>query len=226
MDRTGAWIQTYSGVAFYPLDPRPEEILIEDIAHALAMQCRFTGHVKRFYSVAEHSVHVSRLCPAEFALWGLLHDASEAYLCDVARPVKRMPGMEGYRAAEAKLMDNITARFGLDPDEPAGVKLADTTMLGIEVRDLMHWPLANAAKWQWCLDAIRDCQITIRRPWGPEEAEERFLDRFRELTAAPARRGIMTSIRDAASALGRHAAELRRRKQPSREERGLFGDAA
>src|SRR5579885_2784587 len=88
--RHGDWIQTYCGVAFYPLDPRPEEILIEDIAHALSMLCRFTGHVKRFYSVAQHCVYVSHRCDPKDALWGLLHDAAEAYLNDISRPVKSL----------------------------------------------------------------------------------------------------------------------------------------
>lgn len=82
------WIQTFLGKPFWPLSPRPEDIDIRDIAHALAMTCRFTGHSQKFYSVAEHSVRVSRIVPAQFALHGLLHDASEAYLCDLSRPIK------------------------------------------------------------------------------------------------------------------------------------------
>ena len=92
-ERVGDWIQTMSGVIFYPLDPRPEEIRIEDIAHALSHQCRFAGHCREFYSVAEHSVRVSRELPQEFMLWGLLHDASEAYLVDLPRPIKRWSAM-------------------------------------------------------------------------------------------------------------------------------------
>src|ERR1039457_118422 len=91
MDSFDGFIGTFSGLRFWPLDPNPEKILIDDIAHALAHQCRFGGHASRFYSVAEHSVHVSRLCPPEDALWGLLHDASEAYLVDLPRPLKQLP---------------------------------------------------------------------------------------------------------------------------------------
>lgn len=69
-DRRGDWIQTFTGRRFWPLDPRPEDVCIEDIAHALSLKCRFGGHCTRFYSVAEHSVHVSNYVPAEFALWG------------------------------------------------------------------------------------------------------------------------------------------------------------
>src|SRR4051812_6540197 len=87
----GDWMQTISGKAFFPLDPRPADVDIQDIAHALAFQCRFGGHVKEFYSVAEHSVRVSLICAHEDAKWGLLHDATEAYLSDIVRPVKRDP---------------------------------------------------------------------------------------------------------------------------------------
>jgi hypothetical protein len=166
--RVGDWIQTYSGVAFYPLDPRPDEIHIEDIAHALAMQCRFTGHVRRFYSVAEHSVRVSEVCDPNDALWGLLHDASEAYLIDVARPVKRMACMVPYREAEERLMQAIAERFGLAWPEPATVKHGDKCMLAIEARDMMPtvWPDWRE-KWYPFID---ECQVTVTRPWSPDEA--------------------------------------------------------
>ena len=88
---------TYTGKEFYPLDPNPADIDIKDIAHALSNCCRFAGHIKSFYSVAQHSVIVSELCEPENALAGLLHDASEAYLSDIARPVKYTEQMEGYR---------------------------------------------------------------------------------------------------------------------------------
>ncbi|MFG0247924.1 MAG: phosphohydrolase, partial [Phycisphaeraceae bacterium JB051] len=78
-----SWIQTYTGKAFYPLREDPGIIDIRDIAHALSLQCRFNGHCSDFYSVAQHSVHVSEVVPQAFALWGLLHDAAEAYMSDL-----------------------------------------------------------------------------------------------------------------------------------------------
>src|ERR1035441_1601867 len=96
-------ITTFSGVRFWPLIPNPADIRIEDIAHALSNQCRFGGHTREFYSVAEHSVRVSQLCTPENALWGLLHDASEAYLSDVTAPITELPQLEAYRAAERSL---------------------------------------------------------------------------------------------------------------------------
>ena len=103
MDSLDGFIGTFSGLRFWPLDPNPEKILIADIAHALAHQCRFGGHASKFYSVAEHSVHVSKLCLPEHALWGLLHDASEAYLVDLPRPLKLLPEFAPYREAERRL---------------------------------------------------------------------------------------------------------------------------
>src|ERR1035441_7448066 len=88
MDGLDGFIGTFSGLRFWPLDPDPDKILIEDIAHALAHQCRFGGHASKFYSVAEHSVHVSKLCAPKDALWGLLHDASEAYCGAVWAPAR------------------------------------------------------------------------------------------------------------------------------------------
>jgi hypothetical protein len=120
-------ITTLSGIRFWPLLPNPGDILVEDIAHALAHQCRFGGHASKFYSVAEHSVHVSELCPVQDALWGLLHDASEAYLIDLPRPLKLLPEFAPYREAERQLQRAVAARFGLPEDQPASVTEADDT---------------------------------------------------------------------------------------------------
>lgn len=135
------WIQTYTGKAFYPLAPRVEDIDIEDIAHSLSMQCRFTGHTKDFYSVGQHCAEISEIVPEEDALWGLLHDASEAYLVDLCRPLKRLEKLGSpYREIEARLMLAICERFGLAPEQPASVKEADLRMLMTEKRDLMRVP--------------------------------------------------------------------------------------
>lgn len=145
-DRWGDWIQTYTGAQFWPLDPRPSEVRTEDIAHALSMQCRFAGHCRVFYSVAEHSVRVSQLLrawghPPLAQLAGLLHDASEAYLVDVPRPLK--PHLPGYSEIERRVMDAICERFGLPrwalaTDARWGaVRHADAVLLATEARDLM-----------------------------------------------------------------------------------------
>ena len=233
MNRIGDWIQTYSGLAFWPLDPRPDEIRVEDIAHALAMQCRFTGHVRRFYSVAEHSVRVSAVCEPADALWGLLHDASEAYLIDVARPVKRLPAMAEYKAAEKQLQSAIVEKFGLSTNEPDSVQFADKVLLGIEARDLLG-PLQPG--WEKWLALIGECDITLTRPWSPEEAEERFLARFHDLTTLKPATVPLVTVKEAAGILGRHAAERRRSKhaqpvitdepKPEKPATTLFEEAA
>jgi hypothetical protein len=169
------WLQTYTGRRFFPLEPNPSDIDIEDIAHALSMQCRFSGHCHRFYSVAEHCFWVSSALPAEYAAWGLLHDAAEAYLVDLARPVKRE--MASYRIAEANLMRAICSRFGLTPVEPVAVKRADEMLLAAEARVLMAplvegWGIDEAEEWSGRLEC-----------WEPRVAEGMFLERWGEVTA-------------------------------------------
>jgi hypothetical protein len=175
VDSLDGFIGTFSGIRFWPLLPNPGDILVEDIAHALAHQCRFGGHASKFYSVAEHSVHVSQLCPPEHALWGLLHDASEAYLVDLPRPLKQLPEFAAYREAERQLQRAVAARFGLPEDQPASVTETDDTMLWIEAHSLLG---------SMPVEAIRDTRppFEITDPLLPVEAERLFLGRFNELT--------------------------------------------
>jgi uncharacterized protein len=176
--RRGDWMQVASGRQFYPLDPRPEEIEIGDIAHALSHLCRFGGHVRHFYTVGEHSVRVSRVCAPEDALWGLLHDASEAYLGDVVRPIKKQPEMACYLEAEARLMAVICERFGLPVEMPASVARADEILLATEARDLM----GNHCLERW--GSLRDIEPLTQTlsPWHQDAVGRVFLARFRELT--------------------------------------------
>lgn len=168
----GDWIQTFSGLAMFPLDPRPEEIALMDIARALSNTCRFPGHTHTFYSVAEHSVHVSRLVPQEDRAWGLLHDASEAYLCDIARPLKRLPEFSYYRRIERQLQSAIAERFGLDPDQPAAVTAADDLMLAVEASELIAPLLPGWEKW---IERIAKCKVSVASPWNPERAFREFM---------------------------------------------------
>jgi hypothetical protein len=178
MDSLDGFIGTFSDLRFWPLDPNPEKILIADIAHALAHQCRFGGHASKFYSVAEHSVHVSKLCPPDDALWGLLHDASEAYLIDLPRPLKLLPEFAPYREAERRLQRAVAVRFGLPEDQPASVTEADDTMLWIEAHSLLG---------SMPVEVIRDTRppFEITDPLLPVEAERLLLGRFNELTTYP-----------------------------------------
>ena len=172
-----SWIQTYTGKKFDLFRCVAEDVCIEDIAHALSMQCRFVGHCKKFYSVAEHSVWVSRLCQPENAMWGLLHDAAEAYLGDVSRPLKQNETMIAYRNAEAKVMELVCRRFGLFLEEPKDVKLADSSMLAFEARNLFRTPPVD--DWDRQYPILSDNQRV--EGWLPGDAEVWFIDRYYEI---------------------------------------------
>jgi 5'-deoxynucleotidase YfbR-like HD superfamily hydrolase len=169
-----AWIQTYTGLKFFPQNPTMESISIVDIAHALSQQCRFTGHTSQHYSVAQHCVLVSYLCNVENQLHGLLHDASEFALTDIASPIKKLPELSGYRMLEKKVQQSIYRKFGLLEEEPLDVKRADLLVLAIEAQTFLA-PIHP----DWKMSApILTLKIV---PISPEEAERLFLDRFKEL---------------------------------------------
>lgn len=175
-ERRGSWMQVYSGRPFWPLDPRPEEVHVEDVAHALAYQCRFAGHViSAPYSVAEHSVRCSWIVPPEHALQALLHDATEAYLVDVPRPLK--PYLTNYAEIEARLWTVIAERFGVPVELAAEVKLADEVMLATEKRDLMA---PSELPWGPLPEPLAGRIV----PWDVEVARGQFLARFAELGGA------------------------------------------
>jgi hypothetical protein len=179
--KTGTYMLTYTGKEFYPLHPDPEYINIKDIAHALSNVCRFTGHVSQFYSVAQHCVLVSQICEPENALCGLLHDASEAYLSDVARPVKYTELMEGYREIEAVLEQAICEKFGTPYPMPKDVKYADDMCLLAEGYQLFKPSPA------WVLERLKAAGlekplITLDGCWPPFVAKARFMKRFLELS--------------------------------------------
>lgn len=166
-------IVTFTGKTIRPLDPDPNDVDIEDIAHALANSCRFTGHVSSFYSVAQHSYLCSLLVPEEFRLTGLLHDASEAYLSDIARPIKSQSDFgDVYKKYEGRLEEVIAERFGLVYPYPPEVREADSILLITEQRDLMPDVLRHGG------DGMGD----IIQPLLPEEAETQFLLRYYQLT--------------------------------------------
>lgn len=169
-----SWIQTFSGRAFEPMDPSIDQIDIEDIAHALAMVCRFNGHCRRFYSVAEHSVWVSRCVPEQDALWGLLHDAAEAYVSDVARPIK--PFIGGFKEIETGIQQTVCRKYGLANRMPTSVADADVRMLATERLQLM-----NAAPRAWPEVAGVEPYDLRLACWEPGQAKTAFLERFAAL---------------------------------------------
>lgn len=175
-DRRGDWMQTYTGRPFWPLDPRPEEIDPLDIAHALSMICRYGGHVQRYYSVAEHCVLMSEAVAPEHALWALLHDATEAYMGDMVRPLKR--SMPEYAAAEDRLMAVICDRFNLDYACPAEVKQADNRILLDERAAVMGPP---PLPWNQDEASVQPLGVTIMA-YHPAAARDAYLARLRHLT--------------------------------------------
>lgn len=169
------YIITFSGKAFNLIEPQREQIVIEDIAHALARENRFNGHTKAAYSVAQHCYHASFCVPPEFALEALMHDAAEAYIKDIPSPIKLL--LPDYRALEQRVEMAICERFGLPLALSSCVKYADLIMLASEKRDLgivdeNPWPLLNG---------IPFVDFTIE-PMTAEVAEHLFMGRYVELT--------------------------------------------
>lgn len=188
------WIQTFSGKKFDPLDPKPEDIDIEDIATALSNICRYGGHVSRFMSVAEHSYLVS-LRVQELGgdlydqKWALLHDASEAYIGDIVRPLKTQPLFEDYLKVEKRLMAAIVGKYGLNPLEPKIVKDTDWEMLGTEV-DQLKRPIHP--EWGATTSTGKLPEPLTHGHWGtrvlgepPYDARFLFLKRFDDLWSIP-----------------------------------------
>lgn len=171
MQRKGDWMQTATGSKFWPLDPKPDEILIEDVARALSKICRFGGHCREFYSVAQHSCHVADIVNGDQAArrWGLLHEAAEAYIGDMVRPLKLF--MAEFNRVEAEILSAVSQRFDLTPSMPGAVALADEQMLHAEALELM-----GPAAQEWA--RVEKAAALHIRPWSPERAFHEFMGRF------------------------------------------------
>lgn len=167
-----AWIQTFTGAAFSPLAPRSEDIRLEDIAAALSKMCRYAGHCIRFYSVAEHSVLVAEAAPDWCKLDALLHDASEAYLVDIPRPLK--PHLVNYVEIENNLMAEIADRFGTLWPLPHEVKQLDARIIADERAQNMVQMNVSADEWGSDVEPI-GCSLKY---WTPEEAQAQFTAAF------------------------------------------------
>lgn len=176
--RKGDWCQTFTGRAIYPLDMRPGDVDILDIAHSLALQCRFTGHCRVPYSVGEHSLRVCWELSDEnlnVRRWGLLHDAAEAYMQDIPRPVKR--SITGWQEIEVQIESCIAKRFNLPLPIPSEVRNMDSVLLATEARDIMAPPPQS---WGYLPDPL----LRTIRPMSWRVVERQFLREAKNLRLA------------------------------------------
>jgi len=179
-----ASISTFTGREFFPLDPRAEDVDPIDVAHALALKCRYTGHCMIFYSVAEHCVLMSdylldRGLGPRGALYGLIHDAGEAYLPDVASPIKAL--IAGFKDSETRVLMAICERFGLEfpfpRDVESLVKALDVEMFLLERETIM-----KRAPWWRGRGPDRGLAEAVRvEGWSPERAELEWMRRYMSL---------------------------------------------
>jgi len=170
-------ILTQSGNYFDLLRPEESCFSIKDIAHGLSNLCRFTGHCREFYSVAQHSVLVSRILPIELKFAGLMHDAAEAFLGDVSSPLKHL--LPEYKKIEENVEKAIFDRFGVSWDQVKSkeVKKADLILLATEKRDLM--PITG---YQWeILKGIGPLDFMRIHPLPPEKAFNLFMEEYNKL---------------------------------------------
>jgi len=135
VSREGVFVSTYRGHRFYPLAPCIDDVDIEDIAHGLAYQCRFNGQTSSFYSVAQHSLLVASIVPERLRLCALLHDAAEAYLGDIVKPLKLL--VPQFSVIEKQVAAIISECFGAHELDHPSIKSADLVLLATEKRDLM-----------------------------------------------------------------------------------------
>lgn len=183
MDRENAYIMTFTGKMLNPFYPKEELICIEDIAHSLSMQCRFNGHVKRFYSIAEHCMYTALVLrelgyPAKVQLLGLLHDASEAYLSDIPAPVKEF--LNEYREIEFLLNTAIYSKlvpycYGLTKDELDAITMVDKELALLEGRKLIGEAEWNRKKTQF------DVNFDTLGELSPKEIEKAFIVFYKAL---------------------------------------------
>lgn len=183
-----SFMKTSTGKTFFPARPQDTEFDIKDIAHALANLCRFGGHTKKFYSVAQHSMLVADIVKdmepdsPELELWALMHDASEAYMIDIPSPIKAL--LPEYKQKEKQLMLLISTWFNLPYHEderssliPFAVKHADAVALVTEARQLMK---GGTSEWAPNQQSLKGYAVRIR-PMPPGEAAAKFLARYHDL---------------------------------------------
>lgn len=184
------WIQTFTGRKFYPLAPRPDDVCLEDIAHALSLICRWGGHARHHFSVGQHSINVSLMVEhlggdKRDCTYGLLHDGQESYVGDMVLPLKASAEMDVFRRAEELVERAVFEHFGVKPEHDFNnlVKSVDRRMGVTEGRIL----LPNSEKtWKEQVAPFLEPWpegIVIREPRQPADVEAAFIRRYQELAA-------------------------------------------
>lgn len=177
-------INTVSGRLFWPLDPIVQDVYIEDIAHGLALENRFGNQSDYPYPVAWHSVALSHVVPSHLAKWALMHDATEAYLSDIPRPLKRSGNFQFYEDAEEELMIIIARAVGLEPlVMPKELKIYDTRMGNTELRYANKVGYAKMVARGFSEEELDHCVKWKDwvKPVSVEDAKQAFLDRYHQL---------------------------------------------
>ncbi len=173
------WISLLSGGQFNYNKPEQSDVTIDDIASALSNVCRFSGHLPRFYSVAQHLVNTSRIVPEEYAFTALMHDTAEAFTNDLPTPLKW--AFPVFKELEANIESAMSDKFGFEFPYPAVIKEADTNMLILEKiyvkGDDSVWPAYENIVVDHLVDKV-DLDS-----WQPRRAKREFLERFEELSS-------------------------------------------
>lgn len=170
------WIQTYKGNVFDIVNPTDDMIDIEDVAHSLSLQCRYNGHCKKFFSVAEHSWIMSKIVSKDAAVYALLHDAAEAYIGDVPRPIKLL--IPEIKKIENNILQVLLEKFQviLSQEIIDEVKTIDNRMLLTE----KEFNMQEGLEW----GSLKDVEVLKLKKlfyWSPMLAEKHFLNRIKEL---------------------------------------------
>lgn len=174
------WIGLLSGAQMNYNYPEESDVTLDDLASALSNICRFSGHLPKFYSVAQHLVNTSRIVPVEFAFDALMHDTAEAFTNDLPTPLKWV--FPVFKELEDKIEAAMAERFGFKYPYPQEVKIADTQMLMLEKvyvkEDDNEWP--NYPPLDLKLEAELYAKVDLK-PWQPCRAKREFIERFEEL---------------------------------------------
>jgi 5'-deoxynucleotidase YfbR-like HD superfamily hydrolase len=176
------WISLLSGGKFNYNKPEESDVTLDDIASALSNVCRFSGHLPRFYSVAQHLVNASRIVSRENAFTALMHDTAEAFTNDLPTPLKW--ALPIFKELEIKIEDAMSKKFGFQFPYPDEIKEADTVMLMLEkyyVKECNdHWPMYE----KYSKAVVEPYRLLVDLDsWQPRRAKREFLERYEELTS-------------------------------------------